>query len=162
MIFALIWWLIAFTHGDLEPDHLPSNQTESNWMPCVLNIHGFTSCFLFSIETQHTIGYGVRTTTEECPEAVFIMCLQSIAGMIIQAFMVRIQIFWFTCFLSIFVLFRLELFLQKWHVPNSGRKPCNSRSTQWFVNATVNFASCFAWETCAKVILSELVSGLNL
>lgn len=93
MIFALIWWLIAFTHGDLEPDHLPSNQTESDWMPCVLNIHGFTSCFLFSIETQHTIGYGVRTTTEECPEAVFIMCLQSIAGMIIQAFMVRIQIF---------------------------------------------------------------------
>ncbi|XP_076275948.1 G protein-activated inward rectifier potassium channel 3-like isoform X2 [Rhynchophorus ferrugineus] len=90
LIFALIWWLIAFTHGDLEQDHLPSQQEDSNWTPCVLNIHGFTSCFLFSIETQHTIGYGVRTTTEECPEAIFIMCLQSIAGMIIQAFMVGI------------------------------------------------------------------------
>lgn len=88
LLFALIWWLIAFTHGDLEKAHLPANQTESDWTPCVLGIHGFTSCFLFSIETQHTIGYGVRTTTEECPEAVFIMCLQSIAGMIIQAFMV--------------------------------------------------------------------------
>lgn len=31
---------------------------DSQWIPCVLNIHGFTSCFLFSIETQHTIGYG--------------------------------------------------------------------------------------------------------
>ena len=37
---------------------------ESGWNPCVYNIHSFTSCFLFSIETQHTIGYGVRTTTE--------------------------------------------------------------------------------------------------
>lgn len=59
-------------------------------MPCVFNIHSFTSCFLFSIETQHTIGYGVRTTTEECPEAVFVMCFQSIYGVFIQAFMVGI------------------------------------------------------------------------
>lgn len=56
--FALIWWLIAFTHGDLEPEHLPMHQAEADWNPCVLNIHGFTSCYLFSIETQHTIGYG--------------------------------------------------------------------------------------------------------
>lgn len=88
--FALIWWLIAFTHGDLELDHLPKMQESSNWTPCVFNIFDFTSCFLFSIETQHTIGYGSRTTTEECPEAIFIMCLQSIVGVMIQAFMVGI------------------------------------------------------------------------
>ncbi|CAG9786099.1 unnamed protein product [Diatraea saccharalis] len=88
--FALIWWLIAFTHGDLEPDHLPNMQESTNWKPCVFNIYDFTSCFLFSIETQHTIGYGSRTTTEECPEAIFIMCLQSIVGVMIQAFMVGI------------------------------------------------------------------------
>nr|ASN63877.1 inward rectifier potassium channel 2A-b [Spodoptera exigua] len=88
--FALIWWLISFTHGDLEPDHLPPMQEASNWKPCVFNIYDFTSCFLFSIETQHTIGYGSRTTTEECPEAIFIMCLQSIVGVMIQAFMVGI------------------------------------------------------------------------
>ncbi|XP_053608110.1 G protein-activated inward rectifier potassium channel 3-like isoform X1 [Plodia interpunctella] len=90
LLFALIWWLIAFTHGDLEIDHLPEMQEDSNWKPCVFNIYGFTSCFLFSIETQHTIGYGARTTTEECPEAIFIMCLQSIVGVMIQAFMVGI------------------------------------------------------------------------
>ncbi|XP_013143806.1 PREDICTED: G protein-activated inward rectifier potassium channel 3-like isoform X1 [Papilio polytes] len=88
--FALIWWLIAFTHGDLEVDHLPPMQESSNWKPCVFNIYDFTSCFLFSIETQHTIGYGSRTTTEECPKAIFIMCLQSIVGVMIQAFMVGI------------------------------------------------------------------------
>lgn len=52
--------------------------------------YSFTSCFLFSIETQHTIGYGVRTTTEECPEAIFMMCFQSIYGVMVQAFMVGI------------------------------------------------------------------------
>ncbi|XP_071627580.1 uncharacterized protein [Temnothorax longispinosus] len=88
--FAVIWWLIAFTHGDFEEQHLPPFQPENNWTPCVYNIFSFTSCFLFSIETQHTIGYGSRSTTEECPEAIFIMCLQSISGVMIQAFMVGI------------------------------------------------------------------------
>ncbi|EAT39257.1 AAEL008928-PA [Aedes aegypti] len=90
LFFAVIWWLIAFTHGDLEEMHLPDHQAEVGWTPCVYNIVSFTSCFLFSIETQHTIGYGVRTTTEECPEAIFIMCFQSIYGVMIQAFMVGI------------------------------------------------------------------------
>ncbi|XP_055611806.1 G protein-activated inward rectifier potassium channel 3 isoform X2 [Uranotaenia lowii] len=90
LFFAVIWWLIAFTHGDLEELHLPDNQEAIGWTPCVFNIKSFTSCFLFSIETQHTIGYGVRTTTEECPEAIFIMCFQSIYGVMIQAFMVGI------------------------------------------------------------------------
>nr|XP_012152631.1 PREDICTED: uncharacterized protein LOC100878943 isoform X2 [Megachile rotundata] len=88
--FAVIWWLIAFTHGDFEERHLPPYQTENNWTPCIYNIFSFTSCFLFSIETQHTIGYGSRSTTEECPEAIFVMCIQSIAGVMIQAFMVGI------------------------------------------------------------------------
>ncbi|XP_021935584.1 G protein-activated inward rectifier potassium channel 3-like isoform X2 [Zootermopsis nevadensis] len=88
--FALLWWLIAFTHGDFELEHLPHQQEESGWKPCIKEVYSFASCFLFSIETQHTIGYGSRSTTEECPEAVFVMCLQSITGVMIQAFMVGI------------------------------------------------------------------------
>lgn len=88
--FAVIWWLIAFTHGDFDEKHLPAVQTANNWVPCIYNINSFTSCFLFSIETQHTIGYGSRSTTEECPEAIFVMCIQCIAGVMIQAFMVGI------------------------------------------------------------------------
>lgn len=53
----------------------------------MLNIYDFTSSFMFSMESQHTIGYGVRATTEECPEAVFVMCMQAICGVMIQAFM---------------------------------------------------------------------------
>lgn len=36
------------------------------------------------------LGYGAKHTTDECPEAIFVMCLQSIAGVMIQAFMVGI------------------------------------------------------------------------
>lgn len=86
LIFTLIWWLIAFTHGDLEDDHLPDKQADTKWIPCVLQIWGFPSCFLFSLETQHTTGYGGRATTEQCPEAIFIMVMQCIIGMIIECF----------------------------------------------------------------------------
>ncbi|XP_039754589.1 G protein-activated inward rectifier potassium channel 3 isoform X3 [Pararge aegeria] len=86
LLFALIWWLIIFTHGDLNP---PSDSSEP-FVPCLQNVNSFTGCFLFSVETQHTIGYGSRTTNEECPEAIFVMCLQSIVGVFIQAFMVGI------------------------------------------------------------------------
>ncbi|GAB0097975.1 G protein-activated inward rectifier potassium channel 3 [Sergentomyia squamirostris] len=84
--FAVLWWLIAYTHGDFEPYNMPPRQAEFKWTPCIYNIYDFLSCFLFSIETQHTIGYGVRATTEECAEAIFLMCFQSIFGVITQAF----------------------------------------------------------------------------
>ena len=89
--FALLWWVIIYYHGDLEAEHLPDKQKENNWTPCVLSIHNFASVFLFrcsscrlapdikacfSVETQHTIGYGGRMTTEECPEAIFVMSFQ--------------------------------------------------------------------------------------
>ncbi|XP_042240971.1 G protein-activated inward rectifier potassium channel 3-like isoform X4 [Homarus americanus] len=90
LMFAVVWWLIAYVHGDFDEQNLPGKQTDSQWTPCVFNIFGFTSCFLFSVETQHTIGYGSRHTTEKCPEAIFVMCIQSITGVMIQAFMVGI------------------------------------------------------------------------
>lgn len=81
--FALIWWLICMAHGDLDP-------VDDDWKPCVESINSFTSAFLFSVETQHTIGYGSRYTTEECPEAIFIMAIQSVTGVMIQCFMAGI------------------------------------------------------------------------
>merc|ERR1719315_902050 len=58
------------------------------WKPCVLEVYDFPSCFLFSLETQHTIGYGTRQTTTECPDAMILMSVQAVLGCIIQAFMV--------------------------------------------------------------------------
>lgn len=66
------------------------NQKASNWTPCLLEIYDFTSCFLFSVETQHTTGYGQRTPTEVCPDAIFLMCMQNVFGLAIEAFLVGI------------------------------------------------------------------------
>ena len=88
LAFACIWYLILYTHGDFEPEHLPGNS--AGWTPCVHGIYNFTSCVLFSIETQHTIGYGTRQTSEECLPAVVTMCFQSVMGVMIQACMVGI------------------------------------------------------------------------
>ncbi|XP_075557803.1 ATP-sensitive inward rectifier potassium channel 12-like [Dermacentor variabilis] len=83
LVFAIIWWLIMFAHGDFDPH-------EGEWTPCIVEVTSFTSAFLFSLETQHTIGYGSRAITPECPEAVFILCMQSITGVMIQCFMAGI------------------------------------------------------------------------
>lgn len=84
LIFAVVWWLICFSHGDFGA------QDKDTWKPCVVEVTSFTTALLFSIETQHTIGYGSRHTTEECPEAIVLMMIQSCFGVICQALMTGI------------------------------------------------------------------------
>ncbi|XP_072342931.1 ATP-sensitive inward rectifier potassium channel 1-like [Scyliorhinus torazame] len=81
-LFGLLWYAVAYVHKDL-PEFSPTE----NHMPCVQNINGLTSAFLFSLETQVTIGYGFRCVTEQCGEAIFLLVTQSILGVIINSFM---------------------------------------------------------------------------
>uniref|UniRef100_UPI00358E02FF ATP-sensitive inward rectifier potassium channel 11 n=1 Tax=Myxine glutinosa TaxID=7769 RepID=UPI00358E02FF len=83
-LFALVWWLIAFAHGDLDKK---DNDGEDGTFPCVTSVHSFTSAFLFSIEVQVTIGFGGRMITDECPFAIAVLILQNICGLIINAIM---------------------------------------------------------------------------
>ncbi|KAL3044332.1 LOW QUALITY PROTEIN: potassium inwardly rectifying channel subfamily J member 11, like [Trematomus bernacchii] len=87
MLFAMIWWLLAFAHGDLQPHDPDSDPTPYPTVPCVTAIHSFTSAFLFSIEVQVTIGFGGRMVTEECPLAITVLIIQNILGLIINAVM---------------------------------------------------------------------------
>lgn len=80
LIFGSVFWLIAFHHGDLLND--------PDITPCVDNVHSFTAAFLFSLETQTTIGYGYRCVTEECSVAVLTVILQSILSSIINTFII--------------------------------------------------------------------------
>lgn len=87
LLFALIYWIIALCHGDFQfPDNCFDN--DRNYTCCFHEVDGFSASFLFSLETQHTIGYGSRQTTTQCHEAIFAMSVQSIVGTLIQAFMV--------------------------------------------------------------------------
>ncbi|CAL8304001.1 unnamed protein product [Merluccius merluccius] len=78
LFFGFVFWLVALSYGDLE----------SETQMCVSNVNSFTAAFLFSVETQTTIGYGYRYVTEECPIAVFTVVFQSIVGCIIDAFII--------------------------------------------------------------------------
>ncbi|XP_040287774.1 ATP-sensitive inward rectifier potassium channel 1 isoform X3 [Bufo bufo] len=81
-LFGLLWYAVAYLHKDLPEFDPPVNHT-----PCVENINGVTSSFLFSLETQVTIGYGFRCVTEQCATAIFLLITQSILGVIINSFM---------------------------------------------------------------------------
>ena len=60
--FAIVWYLTFFVHGDFDEEYQKQFEIDYNrtFIPCASAIQGFTSCFLFSLETQHTIGYGGR------------------------------------------------------------------------------------------------------
>ncbi|XP_062405227.1 ATP-sensitive inward rectifier potassium channel 11-like [Sardina pilchardus] len=80
LLFGMIWWLIAFAHGDLD-------QKGDDFIPCVTSINSFASAFLFSIEVQVTIGFGGRMITEECISAIAVLIIQNIVGLVINAIM---------------------------------------------------------------------------
>lgn len=81
--FGFAFWVIGLLHGDMDrPDG------DETFVPCVTQVHTFVAAFLFSVETQTTIGYGARCVTQECPAAVFMVVFQSIVGCIIDAFMI--------------------------------------------------------------------------
>ncbi len=117
LAFAVIWWLIIYYRGDLEPGHLPHQQEENDWQPCVLAMYNFASVFLFSVETQHTIGYGTRQTTERCPEAIFMQSIQSVVGVMIQVILI-----WNSSIITFLTLTFLTLGMHGWnHICQIGK-----------------------------------------
>lgn len=57
---------------------------------CVEGAFTFAGFLLLSIETQVSIGFGSKYPNEECPEAVFLMAVQVIAGIALEGAMVGI------------------------------------------------------------------------
>ncbi|KAI4895617.1 hypothetical protein NFI96_017037 [Prochilodus magdalenae] len=88
LIFGVIFYSVSLAHGDFNPSREPWRPGGGQQKPCLLHVEGFVGAFLFSIETQTTIGYGWRCVTEECPVAVVTVVIQSIVGCIIDSFMI--------------------------------------------------------------------------
>eukprot|EP00062_Callorhinchus_milii_P023094 gi/632981569/ref/XP_007907666.1/ PREDICTED: ATP-sensitive inward rectifier potassium channel 15 isoform X1 [Callorhinchus milii] len=80
-LFGILWYAIAFVHGDLQLLKPSANHT-----PCVLNIETLTGAFLFSLESQTTIGYGFRCITEECPFAIILLIAQLVVTTLAEIF----------------------------------------------------------------------------
>ncbi|KAM3602197.1 uncharacterized protein V6R79_026033 [Siganus canaliculatus] len=69
-IFGVIFYFIGMGNGDYEVSG------NSSHTPCVMNVGTLTGAFLFSLESQTTIGYGFRYISEECPLAIFTLVAQ--------------------------------------------------------------------------------------
>ncbi|XP_061902523.1 ATP-sensitive inward rectifier potassium channel 1-like [Entelurus aequoreus] len=81
-VFSLLWYWIAKSNGDLAaPGGVDGH------VMCVANVNSLTTAFLYSLETQTTIGYGGRALTGQCPGTVAVIVLQSVAGVFINSFM---------------------------------------------------------------------------
>lgn len=88
LIFGLIYWLIAYAHGDLG---------EPNEAPCMANVHSFTAAFLFSMETQATIGFGFRGMLENCMEAIVVVTVQDVLSCFIDTAIIGVVIAKMAC-----------------------------------------------------------------
>lgn len=78
-LFAVVWYFMAVVHGDME-----EIVREVGDLPCLINVDSFTGAFIFSMESQTTIGYGTAYPSKNCPQAVVVLCFQSVCGMIIE------------------------------------------------------------------------------
>jgi len=81
-IFSLLWYWVAKSNGDLSGQ----NRTEEH-VRCIDNVNGLTTAFLYSLETQTTIGYGGRALTGHCAGTVALIIVQSLVGVFINCFM---------------------------------------------------------------------------
>lgn len=80
-LFGLGYWLIAYVNGDTE-------SLENK--PCVENVRGFTGAFLFSVETQATIGYGFRYMNEYCIVAIVVVTVQDLFSCFLDTIIIGI------------------------------------------------------------------------
>lgn len=64
----------------------PEFDPPSNHTPCVMQMQTLTGAFLFSLESQTTIGYGFRCITEECPAAIILLIIQLVITMLMEIF----------------------------------------------------------------------------
>ncbi|XP_015238977.1 PREDICTED: inward rectifier potassium channel 16-like [Cyprinodon variegatus] len=83
LFFGILFFIIALVHGDVR-DH--------NNDPCVFEVRSFTASFLFSLETQTTIGYGFRGMSENCMIAIIIVTIQDVISCFIDTFVIGIVV----------------------------------------------------------------------
>ncbi|XP_038591931.1 inward rectifier potassium channel 16 [Micropterus salmoides] len=83
LFFGILYWVIALAHGDMKKH---TNDI------CVYEVRSFTAAFLFSLETQTTIGYGFRGMSENCMTAIIVVTVQDVISCFIDTFVIGIVV----------------------------------------------------------------------
>ncbi|XP_061731928.1 inward rectifier potassium channel 16 [Nerophis ophidion] len=83
LFFGILFWVIALAHGDTA---------DPKTAPCVYEVRSFTAAFLFSLETQTTIGYGARGMSENCTAAILVVTVQDVVSCLIDTFVIGVAV----------------------------------------------------------------------
>ena len=82
-LFALLYYSVIHNRNArlhlIDPHHDPVNLK-----PCLINVETIADCFLFSVDTQTTIGPGVRVPADHCPEILLLVTIQSLWGVVLN------------------------------------------------------------------------------
>jgi len=77
IVFGGLWLMAAKVSGTTN------NQTET----CLHDVTDFSSALIFSVETQVTIGYGNNYVANDCTLGLFLLIIQCLLGLIMDAFL---------------------------------------------------------------------------
>ena len=81
-VYLSSWLLFTFMWWSFDAAYLSVTNNS-----CIENVGGFSSSFLFSLETQVTIGYGHRYIQSTCHFGIFLLVVQSLIGLFIDSFL---------------------------------------------------------------------------
>lgn len=89
-LFAVLYYVVGWAHGDLEFDPETGQRLGEGAEECIRGAINFPGFFLMSVESQVSTGYGEKYPTEECSEAIFLLIVQLVFGVVVDATMVGI------------------------------------------------------------------------
>ncbi|XP_025089259.1 ATP-sensitive inward rectifier potassium channel 11-like isoform X1 [Pomacea canaliculata] len=81
LVFAVFYWLLSYMNGQFG-----SRASEPGYEPCIKNLDSFAGAFLFSMETQSTIGFGHLNPNAACPGVVPVIYFQITVGFMVETF----------------------------------------------------------------------------
>ncbi|KAH8409365.1 hypothetical protein KR222_001787, partial [Zaprionus bogoriensis] len=88
--FAVLCYMVAYSHGDFLFDAVSGERLGEGSEPCIIGVPNFVAIMIYSIETQTTLGFGERYASEECPETIFLFVMQMLCAAAIEGSMVSI------------------------------------------------------------------------
>lgn len=89
-VFALLYYVVGWAHGDLEFDPETGQRLGEGAEECIRGAINFSGFFLMSVESQVSTGYGEKYPTEECSEAIFLLIVQLVFGVVVDATLIGI------------------------------------------------------------------------
>nr|KAG5690623.1 hypothetical protein BaRGS_018093 [Batillaria attramentaria] len=78
LTFAILYWVLCYMYGQF------GRLDEPGYKPCIENLDSFSDAFMFSMETQSTIGFGTLHPNAECPGVTPLIYFQITIGFMIE------------------------------------------------------------------------------